>query len=120
DDAHLQQSVSTSAALPFGELASTSGLVHPGLFHTRTAVSLGDMVSPISEVQAGAVASTSSVPRPPKILTQAHRAHSVLPEVLANPDWQPTNFAAPVLPPFIAQPRIQVETANLNTPFDFM
>ncbi|CAI9535441.1 unnamed protein product, partial [Staurois parvus] len=49
-----------------------------------------------------------------------HRASSILPDVLANPDWQPTNSAAPVLPPFTAQPEIQVETANLNNPLDFL
>ncbi|CAI9543673.1 unnamed protein product [Staurois parvus] len=66
DDSHMQQSASTSAALPFDELVSTSSLEHPGLSHTSTAVSLGDMASPISTVQAGAVASTSRVPQPTK------------------------------------------------------
>ncbi|PIO10967.1 hypothetical protein AB205_0208870 [Aquarana catesbeiana] len=47
----MEQS-STSAAIPSGELASTSDLVHPG--HTSsTAVTLGDVASPISAVQAG-------------------------------------------------------------------
>ena len=56
---------STSAAIPSGELASTSGLVHPGRT-SSTAVSRGDVASPISAVQAGEVASTSSVPLPPR------------------------------------------------------
>ncbi|CAI9537889.1 unnamed protein product [Staurois parvus] len=81
----MKQSASTSATLPFGELASTSGLVHPGFFHTSTAVSLCDMASPISAVQAGAVASTSRIPQPPRIRTQARGAHSVLLNVLADP-----------------------------------
>ncbi|CAI9601809.1 unnamed protein product [Staurois parvus] len=119
DDSHMQQSASTSSALPFGELASTSGLVCPGLIHTSTAVSLGDVASPISAVQACTVVSTSSVPRPPRIRTQARRAPSILSDVLANPDWQPTNSAAPILPPYTAQPGIQVETPSLNTPIDF-
>ncbi|CAI9601444.1 unnamed protein product [Staurois parvus] len=119
DDSHVQQSASTSAAQPFGELANTNGLVHPGLSNTSTAVSLGDVESPISAVQAGALASTSSVLQLPRIHTQAHRAPSVLPDVLANSDCQPTNSTAPVLPPFTAQPGIQVETANLTTPLDF-
>ncbi|CAI9585066.1 unnamed protein product, partial [Staurois parvus] len=70
-------------------------LVHPGLLHTSTAVSLGDIASPISAVQAGAVTSTISAPQPPRIQTQACRAHSVLPDVLENSDWQHTNSAAP-------------------------
>ncbi|CAI9614857.1 unnamed protein product [Staurois parvus] len=74
----------------------------------------------ISAVQAGAVVGTSSVPQPPRICTQARRAPSILPDVLANPDWQPTNSAAPVLSPFTVKPGIQVETANLNTPLDFL
>ncbi|CAI9556376.1 unnamed protein product [Staurois parvus] len=114
----MQQSASTSATLPFGELASTSGLVHPGLFYTSTAVSLGEVKSPISAVQAGAVARTNIVPQSPRILTQAHRAPSILPDVLANPEWQPTNSAA--LAPFPAQPGIKVETANLNTRLVFL
>ncbi|CAI9613824.1 unnamed protein product [Staurois parvus] len=120
DLSHMQQSASTSTALPFGELASTSGLVCPGLFYTSTAVSLGDVASPISAVQAAVVASTSIVPQPPRIRTQAFRTPSVLPDLLANPDWQPTDSAAPVLPPFTAQPRIQVVTAHLTTPLEFM
>ncbi|CAI9617854.1 unnamed protein product, partial [Staurois parvus] len=116
----MQQSASTSATLHFGELPRTSSLVHPGLSHTSTAVSLGDVASPISAVQAGVVASTSIVPQPPRICTQARRAPSILLDVLANPDWQPTNSAAPVLPQSTAQPRIQVETANLTTPLDFL
>ncbi|CAI9606528.1 unnamed protein product, partial [Staurois parvus] len=76
--------------------------------------------SPISAVQAGVVASTSIVPQPPRICIQARRAPSIVPDVLANPDWQPTNSAAPVLPPFTAQPGIQVEIANLTTPLDFL
>ncbi|CAI9566165.1 unnamed protein product [Staurois parvus] len=116
----MQQNASTSAALRFGEVASTSGLVHPGLSHTSTAVSLVDMASPISAVQDGAVASTSIVLQPPRICTQVRRAPSVLPDVLANPDWQPTNSAAPILPPFTAQPGIQMETANSTTPLDFL
>ncbi|CAI9559796.1 unnamed protein product [Staurois parvus] len=72
----MQQSVSTSATLPSDELVSTSGLVYPGLFYTSTAVSIGDVASPISAVQAGAVASTSSVPQLPRIRTQARRAPS--------------------------------------------
>lgn len=67
------------------------------------------MVSPISAVQAGAVASTSSIPEPPRIRTQAYRAHSVI------PDWQPTDSEVPILLLFIG---IQVETTNL-TPLDF-
>ncbi|CAI9536405.1 unnamed protein product [Staurois parvus] len=66
------------------ELASTSGLVHPGLSHTSTAVSLGDVASPISAVQAGAVASTSIIPQPPRICTEAHRAPSIFPDVPTN------------------------------------
>ncbi|CAI9600119.1 unnamed protein product, partial [Staurois parvus] len=62
------------------------------------------MVSPISVVQAGAVASTSIVSQPLRICTQAHRAPNILPDVLANPDWQSTNFAALLHPPFTAQP----------------
>ncbi|CAI9615891.1 unnamed protein product, partial [Staurois parvus] len=76
--------------------------------------------SPISAVQAGAVASTSIVPQPPRICTQARRAPSILPDVLANPNWQPTNSATPVFPPFTAQPGIQVETASLTTPLDIL
>ncbi|CAI9542343.1 unnamed protein product, partial [Staurois parvus] len=110
---------STSAVLPFDELASTSGLVHLFFSHTSSAVSLGDVASPISAVEAGAVASTSIVPQPPRICTQIHRAPSILLDVLANPDWQPTNSAATILPPFTDQPGIQVKTANLNTPLDF-
>ncbi|CAI9604529.1 unnamed protein product [Staurois parvus] len=114
----MQQSASTSATLPFGELAII-GLVHPGLSHTSTAVSLGDVASPVRAVQAGAVARTSIVPQPPRIHTLTRRAPSILPDVLANPEWQPTNSAAPVLPPFTTQPGIQVETANLPTLLDF-
>ncbi|CAI9577297.1 unnamed protein product, partial [Staurois parvus] len=91
-------------------------LAHLGLSHTSSAVSLGDVASPISVVQAGAVASTSIVPQPPRIRTQARRAPSILSDELANPDCQPTNSAAPALPPFTAQPGIQVETAKLTTP----
>ncbi|CAI9548515.1 unnamed protein product [Staurois parvus] len=116
----MQQSASTSATLPFGELSSTSGLVLPGLSHTSTAVSLGDVASPISAVQAGAVGSTSSVPQPTRISTQARRAPSILPDVFANPDWQPTNSAAPYTSPIHCQPGIQVEFANLTTPLDFL
>ncbi|CAI9588324.1 unnamed protein product [Staurois parvus] len=72
------------------------------------------MASPISAVKAGVVASTNIVPQLPRIHTQAHRAPSILLDVLASPDWQPTNSAAHVLPPLTAQPEIQVETANLN------
>lgn len=43
-----------------------------------------------------------------------HRAHSALPEVFANPDCQPTDSAAPLLPLFTAQPGIHAETANLT------
>ncbi|CAI9600861.1 unnamed protein product [Staurois parvus] len=88
--------------------------------NTSTAVSLGDVASPIIAVQTGVVASTSIVPQPPRIHTQAHRAPSILQDVLANPDWQPKNSAVPVLPPFTAQPSIQVEIANLTTPLDFL
>ncbi|CAI9610702.1 unnamed protein product [Staurois parvus] len=70
----MQQSASTSAALPFGKLVSTSGLVYPVLSHTSTSVSLGDVASPTSTVQATAVASTSIVLQPSRIRTQAHRA----------------------------------------------
>ncbi|PIO33586.1 hypothetical protein AB205_0028380, partial [Aquarana catesbeiana] len=109
---------STSAAHPSGELASTSGLVHPGCRQISTAVTCGDMTSPISAVQAGEVASTSSVPLPPRRQRQARRAHSVLPEEFANPNWEPTTSAAPVLPPFTGQPGIQVETVDF-TSLDF-
>ncbi|PIO37036.1 hypothetical protein AB205_0094770 [Aquarana catesbeiana] len=102
---------STSAAIPSGELASTSGLVHPGRT-SSTAVTLGDVASPISAVQAGEVASTNSVPLPPRRRTQARRTHSALPAALANPNWEPTTSAAPVLPPFTGQPSIQVETVD--------
>ncbi|CAI9560249.1 unnamed protein product [Staurois parvus] len=64
------------------------------------------------------VVSTSIVPQPPRIRTQARRAPSILLDVLANPNWQPTNSAAHILPTFTDQPGIQVETANLNTPLD--
>ncbi|PIO22667.1 hypothetical protein AB205_0066150, partial [Aquarana catesbeiana] len=43
---------STSTAIPSVELASTSGLVHPGRSQTSTAVTRGDVASPISAVQA--------------------------------------------------------------------
>ncbi|PIN98643.1 hypothetical protein AB205_0083230, partial [Aquarana catesbeiana] len=109
---------STSTVIPSGELASTSGLVHPGRSQSSTAVSRGDMASPISAVQAGEVASTSSVPLPPRRRTQARRAHSALPVAFANPNWEPTTSAAPVLPPFTGQPIIQVETVDF-TSLDF-
>ncbi|PIO33203.1 hypothetical protein AB205_0153130, partial [Aquarana catesbeiana] len=105
---------STSAAIPSGELASTSGLVHPGRT-SSTAVTLGDVGSPISAVQAGEVASTSSVPLPPRRLTQACRA---LLAAFTNPNWEPTTSAAPVLPPFTGQPGIHVETVDF-TSLDF-
>ena len=79
------------------------------------------MESPISAVQAGEVASTSSVPLPPKRRRrqrQARRAHSALPAEFAYPDWVPTTSAAPVLPPFTGQPGIRVDTANFM-PLDF-
>ncbi|CAI9551922.1 unnamed protein product [Staurois parvus] len=69
DLSHMQQRASTSAALLFGELASTNSLVHTGLFHTSTAISLGYVACPMSAVQADEVASTSSVPQPPRIQT---------------------------------------------------
>lgn len=47
---------------------------------------------------------------------QAHRVHSVLPDMIASLDWQLTDCAAPILPPFTGQPGIQVETANITTP----
>ncbi|PIO12377.1 hypothetical protein AB205_0174950 [Aquarana catesbeiana] len=110
---------STSAAIPSAELASTSGLVHPGHSQSSTAVSRGDVASPISAVQAGEVASTSSVPLPQRRRqTQARRAHSALPAAFANPNWEPTTSAAPVLPPFTGQPGIQVETVDF-TSLDF-
>ena len=109
---------STSAAIPSGELASTSGLVHPGHI-SSTAVTLGDVASPISAVQAGEVASTSSVPLPPRRRRQRQaRPHSTLPAAFANPDWVPTTSAAPVLPPFTGQPGIQVNTVDF-TSLDF-
>ncbi|PIO15225.1 hypothetical protein AB205_0066250, partial [Aquarana catesbeiana] len=108
---------STRAAITSGELASTSGLVHPGRT-SSTAASRGDVASPISAVQAGKVASTSSVPLPPRRRTQARRAHSALPAAFANSNWEPTTSAAPVLPPFTGQPGIQVEIVDF-TPLDF-
>lgn len=60
-DSPMQQSAGTSATVPSGELASTSFLVHPGCRQTSTAVTFGDVTSPISAIQAGVVASTSSV-----------------------------------------------------------
>ncbi|CAI9542874.1 unnamed protein product, partial [Staurois parvus] len=48
DDSHMQQSASTSAAVSFGELASTSGLVRPGRRHTSTAVSLANLNTPLN------------------------------------------------------------------------
>ncbi|PIO15690.1 hypothetical protein AB205_0141030, partial [Aquarana catesbeiana] len=108
---------STSAAHP-GELASTSGLVHPDGSQTSTAATRGDMASPISAVQAGEVASTSSVPLPPRRQRQNCRAHSALPAAFANPNWESTTSAAPVLPPFTGQPGIQVETVDF-TSLDF-
>ncbi|PIO25679.1 hypothetical protein AB205_0064600, partial [Aquarana catesbeiana] len=108
---------STSTAIPSGELASTSGLVHPGRT-SSTAVILGDVAIPISAVQAGEVASTSSVPLPPRRRTQARHAHSALPAAFTNPNWEPTTSAAPVLPPFTGQPGIQVETVDF-TSLDF-
>ncbi|PIO11113.1 hypothetical protein AB205_0193570 [Aquarana catesbeiana] len=101
----MEQS-STSAAILSGELASTSGLVYPGCT-SSTAVSRGDVASPISAVQASEVASTSSVPLPPRRRTQAHSAHSALPAAFANPNWEPTTSAAPVHPPFTGQLGIQ-------------
>ncbi|PIO15224.1 hypothetical protein AB205_0066250 [Aquarana catesbeiana] len=112
----MEQS-STRAAITSGELASTSGLVHPGRT-SSTAASRGDVASPISAVQAGKVASTSSVPLPPRRRTQARRAHSALPAAFANSNWEPTTSAAPVLPPFTGQPGIQVEIVDF-TPLDF-
>ncbi|PIO09653.1 hypothetical protein AB205_0172960, partial [Aquarana catesbeiana] len=114
DEVVVPAKSSTSAAIPSGELASTSGLLHPGRT-SSTAVSRGDVASPISAVQAGEVASTSSVPLPPRRRTQARHAHSAL---LASPNWEPTTSAAPVLPPFTGQPGIQVETFDF-TPLDF-
>ncbi|PIO14601.1 hypothetical protein AB205_0065560, partial [Aquarana catesbeiana] len=108
---------STSAAIPSGELASTSGLVHLGRT-SSTAVTLDDVVSPVSAVQACEVASTSSVPLPPRGQRQARRAHSALPAAFANPNWEPTTSAAPILPPFTDQPGIQVETVDF-TSLDF-
>ncbi|PIO15689.1 hypothetical protein AB205_0141030 [Aquarana catesbeiana] len=99
---------STSAAHP-GELASTSGLVHPDGSQTSTAA---------TRVQAGKVASTSSVPLPPRRQRQNCRAHSALPAAFANPNWESTTSAAPVLPPFTGQPGIQVETVDF-TSLDF-
>ncbi|PIO37440.1 hypothetical protein AB205_0027820, partial [Aquarana catesbeiana] len=93
-------------AIPSGEVASTSGLVHPGCT-SSTAVT-----------RAGEVASTSSVPLPTRGQTQARRAHSALPAAFANPNWEPTTSAAPVLPPFTGQPGIQVETVDF-TSLDF-
>ena len=110
----IQKKASTSAAQPAGELASTSGLVHPGHRQTSTAVTLGDVVSLISAVQAGAMASTSSAAQPARIQRQARRAHSALLDAFENPIWQPTTSAAPVLPPFTGQPGIQVETLDFS------
>ncbi|PIO12447.1 hypothetical protein AB205_0072690 [Aquarana catesbeiana] len=62
----MKQRASTSAAHPSGELASNSSLVHPGRSQTSTAVSRGDVVSPISAVQAVEVASTTNVLLPPR------------------------------------------------------
>ncbi|PIO24114.1 hypothetical protein AB205_0141990, partial [Aquarana catesbeiana] len=113
----MEQRVSTSAAHPSGELASTSDLVHPDCT-SSTAVTLGDMASPMSAVQAGEVASTTSVPQPPRRQRQARRAHSALPAAFANLNWEPTTSAAPVLPPFTGQSGIQVETVDF-TSLDF-
>ncbi|PIO02712.1 hypothetical protein AB205_0168650 [Aquarana catesbeiana] len=103
---HMEQRASTSAAHPSGELASTSGLIHPGRT-SSTAVSRGDVVGPISAVQAGEVASTTNVPQPPRRQRQARQAHSALPATFANPNWESTTSAASVLPPFTGQPGIQ-------------
>ncbi|PIO30103.1 hypothetical protein AB205_0044470, partial [Aquarana catesbeiana] len=70
------------------------------------------MASPISAVQAGEVASTTSVLQPPRRQRQACRAHSALSAAFANPNWEPTTSAAPVPPPFTGQLRIQVETVD--------
>ncbi|PIO11251.1 hypothetical protein AB205_0080380, partial [Aquarana catesbeiana] len=109
---------STSAAIPSGELATTSSLVHPGRSQSSTAVSRGDVASPKSAVQVGEVASTSSVPLPPRRRTQARHAHSALPAAFTNSNWEPTTSAAPILPPFTGQPGIQVETVDF-TSLDF-
>lgn len=76
DFSHMQQCASP---LLFGGLVNTSGLVHPGLLRTSTAVFYGDMVSPRRDVHVGEVASTTSIPQPPLIQTQACRTHNVLP-----------------------------------------
>lgn len=108
-------------ALHLGDLVSTSGIVHPGLLDTSTAVLHGEMASTQSVVQAGEVVCTSSgmQTKQPTIRSQAFRAHSSLRVVLANPNRLPPDSAASVIPPFTAQPGVQVETMNLTTPLNF-
>lgn len=67
--APLQQGASTSTALLFGDLTSTSSIVNPDLLDTSTTVFHGEVACISSAVQAGEVASTSSVmqPQPPRI-----------------------------------------------------
>lgn len=60
----MQQGASTSAALFFDDLASTSSEVHPGLLDVSTAVFCGEVASTKNAVQAGKVASNSSKMHP--------------------------------------------------------
>lgn len=87
-----QQQATTSNEIPHGEVVSTNDVIHPD----------------------EEPSTSSGVSHQP----QRVRAYTDVPEALSNPLWLPSNSVAPIIPPFTAQPGIQVETKNL-TPIQF-